>query len=112
MLRALSTVSRVVNGSPNVSDEAKARVEAVVRQTGYRPHAAARTLAANRAGSMDTGQTAATDQDAARSETGAGRKTAELLDERCGVHDELQEEASYTETIGCESCGATLGAVT
>lgn len=43
-----STVSRVVNGAPNVSAEAKARVEAVVAQTGYRPHAAARSLASSR----------------------------------------------------------------
>ena len=43
-----STVSRVVNGAPNVSDEAKARVEAVVARTGYRPHAAARSLASSR----------------------------------------------------------------
>lgn len=45
-----STVSRVVNGATNVSDDAKARVEAVVEQTGYRPHAAARSLASSRTG--------------------------------------------------------------
>lgn len=45
-----STVSRVVNGEPNVSPEAKARVEAIIRQTGYRPHAAARSLASRRTG--------------------------------------------------------------
>jgi LacI family transcriptional regulator len=45
-----STVSRVVNGAPNVSDDAKARVEAVVEQTGFRPHAAARSLASNHTG--------------------------------------------------------------
>jgi LacI family transcriptional regulator len=43
-----STVSRVVNGSPNVSPDARTRVEAVIAQTGYRPHAAARSLASNR----------------------------------------------------------------
>jgi DNA-binding LacI/PurR family transcriptional regulator len=43
-----STASRVVNGSPHVSDDAKARVEAVVAKTGYRPDAAARSLASNR----------------------------------------------------------------
>jgi DNA-binding LacI/PurR family transcriptional regulator len=45
-----STVSRVVNGEPNVSPSAKARVEAVIARTGYRPHAAARSLASNRTG--------------------------------------------------------------
>ncbi len=45
-----STVSRVVNGSPNVSPEVKARVEAVITETGYQPHAAARSLASNRTG--------------------------------------------------------------
>ncbi len=45
-----STVSRVVNGSPNVSPEAKKRVEAVIAETGYQPHAAARSLASNRTG--------------------------------------------------------------
>lgn len=45
-----STVSRVVNGEPNVSDRAKRRVEAVIAETGYRPNAAARSLASNRTG--------------------------------------------------------------
>ncbi len=45
-----STVSRVVNGSPNVSPEAQKRVEAVIAETGYQPHAAARSLASNRTG--------------------------------------------------------------
>ncbi len=45
-----STVSRVVNGETNVSDSAKHRVEAVIEETGYRPHAAARSLASNRTG--------------------------------------------------------------
>ncbi|MDH4279206.1 MAG: LacI family transcriptional regulator, partial [Acidimicrobiia bacterium] len=45
-----STVSRVVNGSVNVSPDVKARVEAVIAETGYQPHAAARSLASNRTG--------------------------------------------------------------
>ncbi len=45
-----STVSRVVNGEANVSAEARRRVEAVIAETGYRPHAAARSLASNRTG--------------------------------------------------------------
>lgn len=45
-----STVSRVVNGSTNVSPRVKARVEAVIAETGYQPHAAARSLASNRTG--------------------------------------------------------------
>lgn len=47
-----STVSRVVNGEPNVSVSAKQRVETVISETGYRPHAAARSLASNRTGVM------------------------------------------------------------
>jgi DNA-binding LacI/PurR family transcriptional regulator len=39
------TVSRVLNGSPLVSPESRARVEAAVRQLGYRRHASARALA-------------------------------------------------------------------
>ena len=45
-----STVSRVVNGEPHVSPEAAKRVRAVIEQTGYRPHAAARSLASNSTG--------------------------------------------------------------
>ncbi len=45
-----STVSRVVNGEANVSNTAKERVEAIIAETGYRPHAAARSLASNRTG--------------------------------------------------------------
>lgn len=45
-----STVSRVVNGEPNVSVEARRKVQAVISRTGYRPHAAARSLASRRTG--------------------------------------------------------------
>lgn len=45
-----STVSRVVNAEPNVSEDARRRVEEVIARTGYRPHAAARSLASNRTG--------------------------------------------------------------
>jgi LacI family transcriptional regulator len=45
-----STVSRVVNGEPSVRPEVRARVEAVIRETGYTPHAAARSLVSNRTG--------------------------------------------------------------
>ncbi len=40
-----STVSRVVNNHPNVSENVRSRVSKVIQKTGYRPHAAARTLA-------------------------------------------------------------------
>ncbi|MEN8650261.1 LacI family DNA-binding transcriptional regulator [Streptomyces sp. 21So2-11] len=42
------TVSRVVNGSPSVSEETRAVVEAAVAELGYVPNRAARALAANR----------------------------------------------------------------
>ena len=45
-----STVSRVVNGEENVSPDARARVEAIIAETGYTPHAAARSLASHRTG--------------------------------------------------------------
>jgi len=41
-----STVSRVVNESPNVSEETRAKVLAVVKQLDYQPNAVARSLAA------------------------------------------------------------------
>lgn len=43
-----STVSRVVNQHPNVRPEVRERVWKVIRQTGYQPHAAARSLASRR----------------------------------------------------------------
>ncbi|HVZ51997.1 MAG TPA: LacI family DNA-binding transcriptional regulator [Pseudolabrys sp.] len=43
-----ATVSRVLNGSPLVKPELRERVEAVMTQRGYFPHAAARALASNR----------------------------------------------------------------
>lgn len=43
-----STASRVVNDHPNVSDDVRQRVLQVIQETGYQPHAAARTLASQR----------------------------------------------------------------
>ncbi|MFJ3879535.1 LacI family DNA-binding transcriptional regulator [Streptomyces sp. NPDC090077] len=46
------TVSRVVNGSPGVSERTRAAVEAAVAELGYVPDRAARALAADRAGAV------------------------------------------------------------
>lgn len=43
-----ATVSRVLNGSPLVKAGLRKRVEAVIAERGYFPHAAARALASNR----------------------------------------------------------------
>lgn len=43
-----STVSRVVNNHPNVRDQVRERVWEVIRETGYQPHAAARSLVTRR----------------------------------------------------------------
>lgn len=43
-----STASRVVNDDPNVSDAVRSKVQVVITQTGYHPHAAARSLASHR----------------------------------------------------------------
>ncbi|HSO27682.1 MAG TPA: LacI family DNA-binding transcriptional regulator [Anaerolineales bacterium] len=43
-----STVSRVVNNHPNVSDRARKRVLKVIENTGFQPNAAARALASHR----------------------------------------------------------------
>lgn len=43
-----STVSRVVNDSPNVSPDVRKRVQRVIQSTGYQPNAAARSLASQR----------------------------------------------------------------
>lgn len=43
-----ATVSRVLNGSPLVKPAVRARVEKVISELGYYPHAAARALASNR----------------------------------------------------------------
>jgi LacI family transcriptional regulator len=43
-----STVSRVVNDHPNVKEAVRERVKLVISETGYHPHAAARSLAARR----------------------------------------------------------------
>jgi LacI family transcriptional regulator, galactose operon repressor len=45
-----STVSRVVNDDPNVSEDVRIRVQDVISRTGYIPHAAARSLASQRSG--------------------------------------------------------------
>lgn len=43
-----STVSRVVNNQPNVSEDVRKRVLDVIQDTGFHPNAAARTLASQR----------------------------------------------------------------
>lgn len=43
-----STVSRVINNHSSVSPDVRRRVLKVIKETGYRPHAAARSLAAQR----------------------------------------------------------------
>jgi LacI family transcriptional regulator len=43
-----STVSRVINDHPSVRDEVRERVWTVIRETGYQPHAAARSLVTRR----------------------------------------------------------------
>ncbi len=43
-----STVSRVINGEPNVRDSVRTRVQKVIASTGFHPNAAARTLASQR----------------------------------------------------------------
>jgi len=45
-----STVSRVVNDQPGVRDQVRQRVWEVVEETGYQPHAAARSLVTRRTG--------------------------------------------------------------
>lgn len=46
------TVSRVVNGSPRVDPATRARVEAAMRESGYRIHRAARALRTGRSGTI------------------------------------------------------------
>lgn len=43
-----STVSRVVNQQPNVSEDVRKRVMAVIEETGYQPNLAAQTLVSKR----------------------------------------------------------------
>lgn len=43
-----STVSRVINQQPNVSEDVRKRVEAVIQETGYQPNLAAQTLVSKR----------------------------------------------------------------
>lgn len=45
---SIKTVSRVVNKAPNVSAELQARVNAAIKQLGYRPNQSARRLAGGR----------------------------------------------------------------
>jgi LacI family sucrose operon transcriptional repressor len=45
---SISTVSRVINGTAKVSEEARISVEAVLKETGYRPNSLARELQQNK----------------------------------------------------------------
>lgn len=45
---SVSTVSRILNNKPDVSKDTRKRVEAVIRELGFTPHAQAQRLAAGR----------------------------------------------------------------
>jgi len=47
-----TTVSRVVNGEPNVSDKSRVKVQSAIEALGYVPHTAARSLAGARSFSL------------------------------------------------------------
>lgn len=47
-----STVSRVVNNDPNVSDAVRVRVQRTIDDVGYKPNAAARALASHRSSAI------------------------------------------------------------
>jgi DNA-binding LacI/PurR family transcriptional regulator len=46
------TVSRVINGLPNIRPSTRAKVEDAIRQLGYRPNTAARALVTKRSGTI------------------------------------------------------------
>jgi len=46
------TVSRVINGQPNLRPDTRERVEEAIRQLGYRPNSAARALVTRRSGTI------------------------------------------------------------
>jgi DNA-binding LacI/PurR family transcriptional regulator len=45
---SISTVSRILNGKPDVAEETRRRVQQVIEKLGYTPHAQAQRLAAGR----------------------------------------------------------------
>lgn len=45
---SLTTASRVINNRPNVSPEVRERVWRIIKEIGYQPNQAARSLAAQR----------------------------------------------------------------
>jgi DNA-binding LacI/PurR family transcriptional regulator len=49
---SVSTVSRIINDKPDVSEKTRIRVEQVIEELGYRPHAVARRLAAGKTHSI------------------------------------------------------------
>jgi DNA-binding LacI/PurR family transcriptional regulator len=46
------TVSRVINGMPNIKDSTRKRVEAAIKELGYRPNTAARALVTRRSSTI------------------------------------------------------------
>lgn len=49
---SLATVSRVMNGNANVSEKTKEKVQAAMKELGYRPNLTAQSLASNRSNSV------------------------------------------------------------
>jgi len=74
-----TTVSRALNGFPEVNEKTRARVLAAAHETGYRPNRAAQRLATGKAGSiglvMPVGQSEETDIHFAECLTGLGEVT-------------------------------------
>ncbi len=55
---SLSTASRVINDHPNVRPEVRERVWKVIREHGYQPNLAARSLASKRYDNAETAKNA------------------------------------------------------
>lgn len=109
-----ATVSKALNGAPDVSEETAQRIRTVAREMGYTPNAAARALKTSRTYSFgvlfeDASQSGLTHEFFSRILNAFKHRAEELGYDICFISSRLgRQEISYTDHARYRNCDGVL----